>query len=489
MGSPVGKSILFIPDLSSNAGMGHFYRCLRCAAYLSSVGWRTSIIGPAISPRLSQMIKQGNVTYHRLNNLNAQSVAKFANSQRNRAEWLITDHYKLAAPWEKKLRSLSKIKIAVFDDDDGRAHKCDLLIRTNELVGAAENRRSTALLSSARVLSGPRFYIPEIGMRRSQRKQSKSVRSILFFIGGAADAEIFLRLLDATILALRRSKVKLTAIVPTNFNATLPRHIAKNVTLVRDYKLLGKLLACTDLFVGSGGTITFDRLLFGIPGIVFSLAPNQNKLSSSLAKRGANIFLGSADKLSSQKLTHAITSVLRRPKLYNDLRARSCGIVDGLGGHRLNMQLLHFPIELRYASTADEKRILIWRNTSQVRAASISSEKISPRKHHQWFQQKLGDKNCALLIAESRHGAVAVLRYDLFPNKSCALVSIFLTPAVMGSGLGSEVLKAGTVWLRRKFKKVRRINATIRVENIASIRSFLAAGYRKTGKYYVKYLR
>ena len=482
------KTALFVPDLSPNVGMGHFFRCLRCAMYLKSVGWSCTLIAPDLNASTRTILRQEKIAFIATKSLSAGEVSRAIKAESSGQTWIVTDHYKLAAKWEKQIRALTMAKLAVFDDDDGRKHSCEIIIRTNELLDTSNPKTQTGNNTSTRILAGPRYFIPDATMLRYKRKPAASLKSILFFLGGASDNNKFLEILDTTAAAVESTKIKINAIAPLNFKHNLPTHLRNRVKLIKNYSLLGKLLAKTDLFVGSGGTITFDRLLFNVPGIVFSLAANQDKLSVALAKRGANIFLGPIGTLTKARLTHAIQSVVRRSKLYRDLCVRSGSIVDGRGGHRLNMHLLHFPIVLRAARSTDEKRILIWRNTPQVRAASINTDKISANKHHLWFQQKIRDKGCALLIAESSHGAVAVLRFDLNPKKSSATVSIFLTPAVMGSGLGSEVLKAGTEWLRKKHRQIAKINAVIRPDNIASIRSFLAAGYRQVGKYYVKKL-
>lgn len=478
------KFVLFVPDLSSGIGLGHFYRCLRLATYLKSVGWAPAIIAPEIGSTPRALLNQNKIAFHRVDSLDSTRVLDFIKRLPRTSIWVITDHYKIAAAWERKVRTLATVKIAAFDDDDGRRHSCDILIRTNELSKPEVLIKSKYTTTNTRMLIGPKYYIPDLSMRVPVGKTADTIKNILFFMGGTAAAATFIKFLKATVAAVEGDNIQIKAIAPLGFNLTLPKEL-RRVELIKNYKLLGKHLAKTDLYVGSGGTITFDRLLFNIPGIVFSMASNQDKLNSALARLGANIFLGSVQKLTEHKLSLAIQSVVKRPRLFQDLKINSRGLVDGRGGQRLATHLLHFPIVLRPARKSDEKNILSWRNNPAVRKASIQTIKISALQHHHWFQQKLHDNYSQLLIAESAGTAIAVLRYDFSKNKSSAVVSIFLTPKFIGSGLGSEVLKAGTVWLRKHFRKIKRINAVIRSENIASIKSFTSAGYRKLGRYYV----
>ena len=481
------KSILFIPDISPKVGMGHFYRCLRCARYLKKNGWNVLLIAPEFEASIRSELIKSSISFKQVRDLRAKTVAKIAKSLRPRPQWIVTDHYKIDASWEKLVRLSSAIKIAAFDDDDGRRHACELIIRTNELSSHTKNRDDIRSYQQpqTRWLRGPRFYIPDISIKSSKRVIRSKPRLILFFIGGTASDAVFLSLLNTTVKAIAGTNVKVCAIAPVNFKSSLPKLLRAKVRLIRDYGQLGQLLSKSDLFVGSGGTITFDRLLFGLPGIIFSMAANQNKLSRSAAMNGSSIFLGSVKNISEHKLLATIKRVISNRNTFLRMCQRSSGIVDNLGGFRLNMHLLHFPISLRSAKNSDEASILKWRNNPRVRAASISTAKISSVQHHRWFQTKLRDRDCHILIAESSNGVVAVLRYDLSRARTTALVSIFLTPQVIGSGLGSEVLKAGTEWIRKRHKSLKRINAEIRPENVSSIRSFQSAGYRKLGRYYV----
>ena len=54
-------------------------------------------------------------------------------------------------------------------------------------------------------------------------------------------------------------------------------------------------------------------------------------------------------------------------------------------------------------------------------------------------------------------------------------------PGLAGLGLGTVVLQEGTAWLAANAPAVDRIHAVILPENVASIRSFVAAGYKSLG--------
>jgi UDP-2,4-diacetamido-2,4,6-trideoxy-beta-L-altropyranose hydrolase len=70
---------------------------------------------------------------------------------------------------------------------------------------------------------------------------------------------------------------------------------------------------------------------------------------------------------------------------------------------------------------------------------------------------------------------VGVLRYDLEQER--AIVSINLAPEWRGRGLGAQLLRSGTEWMRRYHPTVREIRAEVLHQNMASHAVFVGAGY------------
>jgi RimJ/RimL family protein N-acetyltransferase len=65
-----------------------------------------------------------------------------------------------------------------------------------------------------------------------------------------------------------------------------------------------------------------------------------------------------------------------------------------------------------------------------------------------------------------------------------AEVSIYLDPARIGKGLGTEILRDGIEWARRSLPEVKQFQANIRENNKASIRLFEKIGFVESWRVY-----
>lgn len=123
----------------------------------------------------------------------------------------------------------------------------------------------------------------------------------------------------------------------------------------------------------------------------------------------------------------------------------------------------------------DSQRIWQWRNDPVTRAMSVTTEEIPWERHRAWYAQAAVDPSRVLLLASEGETAVGMVRFDLRAVAD-AEVSINLNPQVRGSGQGKRVLAAACRW---GFLALRRdcIYATIKPDNLRSIRTFEATGF------------
>jgi UDP-2,4-diacetamido-2,4,6-trideoxy-beta-L-altropyranose hydrolase len=135
-------------------------------------------------------------------------------------------------------------------------------------------------------------------------------------------------------------------------------------------------------------------------------------------------------------------------------------------------------VTLRPAKSSDVENMFAWRNASETRQYSSSAEPLSREEHTRWFADTLGRKDRMLLIGESVHGPVGVLRYDI--TGEIAEVSVYLVPGQGGKGLGSALIAAGTAWARVNLPKVARLRARILAANAASQKAFEKSGFMES---------
>lgn len=128
------------------------------------------------------------------------------------------------------------------------------------------------------------------------------------------------------------------------------------------------------------------------------------------------------------------------------------------------------------ATERDGKLIWAWRNDPAARRNSLNPGRISLAHSLRWLHAKLTDPRCLILIARSPDGApLGQVRLD-WAGRGAADVSISVARLSRGRGAATQMLRA----LPRKVggRRVRRLRAVIKPENVASVVAFVKAGFR-----------
>ena len=130
-------------------------------------------------------------------------------------------------------------------------------------------------------------------------------------------------------------------------------------------------------------------------------------------------------------------------------------------------------VSLRPATRDDESRLLAWRNEASVRAASLTTDPVTPAEHRSWLTRKLDDPKCLLFIVEKRGEPIGQVRLDIL-NSRTAEISVALEAASRGRGLGPQVINLA---VSKAPADIRVIRALVKRENVASLRAFASAGF------------
>lgn len=137
-------------------------------------------------------------------------------------------------------------------------------------------------------------------------------------------------------------------------------------------------------------------------------------------------------------------------------------------------------LRLRPVVLADRKTIWEWANDPIARSVSFSGEPIPWADHVKWFEARLGDPECHMLIAEEeRAEPIGHIRIENAHGFE-AVISVVVAPEHRGRGLGVALIREGT---RRLLSDSGRAtaHAFIKPDNEASLRAFQRAGYRRRG--------
>ncbi|MBL4669670.1 MAG: GNAT family N-acetyltransferase [Flavobacteriales bacterium] len=130
-------------------------------------------------------------------------------------------------------------------------------------------------------------------------------------------------------------------------------------------------------------------------------------------------------------------------------------------------------LTIRKALADDVELLYKWSNDELVRKQSFNSNKISFETHCKWFEGKLKDKKSLMYIVEVGSIPASVVRFDIAEENT--VIGISISTDYRGKGLGGNSIKIGL----EEYFLVNNLPvlASIKKDNIASIKSFEKAGF------------
>jgi UDP-2,4-diacetamido-2,4,6-trideoxy-beta-L-altropyranose hydrolase len=470
----------FRADASPQTGSGHVARCRRLAARLRQEGHEILFLIRSPSSNLRSEIERDGTQIGillndspKLSELDDAAASKVILADR-RPDWLVVDNYALGNVWESAMRQ-SAHRLMVLDDLE-RPHDCDLLLDQGWL-GDTINAYPSAKCEK---LLGPRFALlsPEYAQIRSQiRVRNNEIQRLLVYFGGVDGTGQTMRVLEA-LDDVDFSHLWIDLVVGEN-NAhrdEIQRIATKmsNVNVVAPMETLAKSMRQADLFIGAGGTTTWERCCLGLPSIVCWTAINQKSQTLALDALGAHTQLGNAEEQTPESWRKALVNALKNPSRLDSQIKISMELVDGLGTDRVARRIAVPRIKLRSATAQDEQLLLQWANEQMVRENSFSKSTIAPDQHHVWLARKMSDSNTLILIGEANGVEIGQVRFDCYDES--AILDISIDRQFRNKGYGVALL----VDAIRSFRAAGYQNilkAYILKSNIASQRLFVAAGF------------
>lgn len=474
--------IAFRADASVVIGAGHVMRCLTLADRLRAEGADIRFLCRPLDGHLGELISARGYEFVTLPlredlEQDAQDCLA-ALSDQAPWDWLVVDHYGLGAAWERVVRGAAK-KILVIDDLADRSHECELLLDQNL---QPPGRYSGRVPADCITLLGPRYALlrPQFeAARKAMRPRKGRVSRLLIFYGGSDAGDETCKALGA-IRQLGRADLAADVVVgPSNpHRAAIEAAIQHlpNATLHSWVEDMATLMVTADLFVGAGGTSSWERCCLGLPALVLATADNQIAQCEALARAGAQLYLGPSCSVDQERLARSIEFAIGQPELLKHMAEQGQSLVDGRGVGRVADHLLVDLLRIRRAEPSDSALIHAWRNHPDTRRHAFDPTEIERERHERWFARVLADPNRELLVAEQAARPIGVLRYDIAAGQ--ARVSAYLVPGLAGQGWGRRLMLAGERWLRVERPDVTVCAAEIAAANTASMALFDAVGFR-----------
>ncbi|WP_100374043.1 UDP-2,4-diacetamido-2,4,6-trideoxy-beta-L-altropyranose hydrolase [Bacillus sp. FJAT-45037] len=332
------KTAVIRVDASVEIGTGHVMRCLTLAEDLRSC-YDITFITSDYSGHLAEFIQSKGFNVMMLNKSSTKSGKQdelqhshwLGGSQEvdaketlrtmkniNRVDLLVVDHYALDYRWETIIKDKVK-KIFVIDDLADRKHECDVLLDQNYYLHI-ENRYNDLVDENCKLLLGPKYALLRNEFIEARKKHSfrgGQVNNTLVFFGGSDPSNETIKVLNAIDL-LRRRDINLDVVVGTsNPNIYEIKELVDRIPHANyHYQVsnMAELMLKADLFIGAGGSTTWERCCLGLASVVINIAKNQVAISEAVAATGSIINLGYHNEITEIDIMETFDSLINNPK-------------------------------------------------------------------------------------------------------------------------------------------------------------------------------
>lgn len=309
---------LFKFRANSEVGSGHLVRCGALASELrrrgAEVHFETDAIHSDASIPIHRKMPEG-----------------------LRFDWVVFDDYALQKSDESVYRQISD-RVLVLDDHGVREHDADLIVDPSVSTGSSRRRARNPMVSFH---AGADYLIlrPEFVEARKSVVVRSRIKNVLVFFGGT-DLK---NLTTPLIVLLRNPPADLKDLIfhilisdlHPGLDALKKIEHGENCVLHFSPENVSRLMLECDAYLGSGGTITWERMCLGLTGIVLSVVDNQVDQSSLLEAGGYHGYAGSADVVSMEAFLQQLSDLHSDAVRLKEWSEKSLQLVDGGGVTRI----------------------------------------------------------------------------------------------------------------------------------------------------------
>ena len=337
------KNLFIRVDASPEIGIGHIMRCLTLAQELKNNFDKIIFLTRKDSGDFTETIMKNEfeVIFIPTNN-DSDIIKNLITTYSENKNFLLIDHYDVDSNFESSLKNIFE-KIFVIDDLANRKHDCDLLIDQNYYRDL--NHRYKKLIQNDTItLLGSKYAIirPEFrNINKKTIKKNSQIKKILVSFGGSDPTNECKKALDA-LCSIENNQFEIVAIVGIYNNKfeRLKKLYEKysNIKIYRHVNDLSRLMLNSDLFIGAGGTTTWERFYMGLPSIVTIISDDQKESIEFLSDMGHVINLGLAKNVTMKTYIQTLQK-LNSDLIYN-MSLNNQKLVDGNGSNRIKKQII-----------------------------------------------------------------------------------------------------------------------------------------------------
>ena len=304
----MGK-ILIRTSGNSKIGLGHLFRMKNLAnsfprkKIIFLLDYKSKIIKKILKEKCIFLYKKNEKFKSQKND--AQKVKKIIKNIRT--DMIIIDDYRFDINWEKCF--YGDIKLAVFDDNNKKKHKCDFLIDSKWAGDSTYERYKYLVNKNAIKLLGPKYAIIKKDIRN--KHINKKCFNLLFYIGGAGDFKKYKQFLIGLASRAQRFK-KLNLIIikgpysKNNFYLNSELENFSNIEIVEESLNINNILNKIDLYLGVASSIIYELNNKNIPSILFSVNENQKNSIHSFNDLGFHFLINRDDIFNQSKKVNVL---------------------------------------------------------------------------------------------------------------------------------------------------------------------------------------
>jgi len=349
------KNLFIRVDSSPEIGIGHIMRCLTLAQELKNNFDKVIFLTRKDSDDFIKTITENGFevfllptqtikpskNLHELNNY-SDIIKNLITTYTKNKNYLLIDHYEVDSDFESSLKNTFE-KIFVIDDLANRKHDCDLLIDQN-YHRDLNHRYEKLIPNDAITLLGPKYAIIRSEFRRINKKiikKNSQIKKILISFGGSDPTNECKKTLDA-LCSIESSQFEIIVVagIYNHKFEQLQKLYEKysHIKIFRHVNDLSRLMLDSDLFIGAGGTTTWERLYMGLPSIVTIISNDQKESTELLSDMKHIINLGLARYVETKTYVQAIQK--SSPDLLYSMSLNNQKLVDGNGCSRIKKQII-----------------------------------------------------------------------------------------------------------------------------------------------------
>jgi len=350
-------------DASGQIGAGHFMRCLALADALKHISRKIFFLSRCLPEYLQTLLEEkghafvnliGNSDdYKNLDRLDhshwltvsqkqdaIESIQALSSwSEKSSAwDWLVVDHYALDSRWETELRQIVK-KVLVIDDLADRKHDCDVLLDQNYYENM-HNRYNQKVPSFCEMLLGPKYALLRDEFNKIHTEARPRVgkpKRLLVFFGGFDNNNYTMRRIEV-LSRIGTFGLRVDVIVGEKHPDKIAIESKCNThgfTCHVQTNRMAEIIANSDVAIGTGGVVTWERICCLLPAIVITTAENQVLPMKELAKLRLICYLGHEWQGVASKINAVVRDVISGK--FNDKYIIDNKVieVDGLGVERV----------------------------------------------------------------------------------------------------------------------------------------------------------